>query len=85
VFLNGQGITEPGLRGEDIEDDTFLILLNPGHEDAMMTLADPAYGKRWDVMLDTGADPAPDRRGRGGRTGQRRKVNARSIVVLKHG
>ncbi len=85
VFLNGRGITEPGLRGEDIEDDSFLLLLNPGHEDAMMTLANPAFGEKWEVLLDTGSDPAPNRKGRGGGTGLRRKVNARSIVVLRHG
>jgi isoamylase len=85
VFLNGQGITEPGLRGEEIEDESFLLLLNPGHEDAMMTLADPTFGEKWEVVLDTGAVPSSARRARGGKTGFRRKVTARSIVVLKHG
>ncbi|MDP9317596.1 MAG: glycogen debranching protein GlgX, partial [Actinomycetota bacterium] len=72
VFLNGGGITEPGLRGEDINDDSFLILLNPGHEDAMMALPDAVAGDAWELLLDTGADPAPNRKGRGGRSGSRR-------------
>jgi len=84
VFLNGSGITEPGLRGEDINDDSFLILLNPGHEDAMMALPDAVAGDAWELLLDTGADPAPNRKGRGGRSGSRRNVNARSFVVLRH-
>jgi pullulanase/glycogen debranching enzyme len=29
VLLNGQGITEPGTRGQQITDDSFLILFNP--------------------------------------------------------
>src|SRR4029079_9896423 len=44
VFLNGSGITEPGLRGEDITDDSFLLMLNPGHEDAMMALPEAVSG-----------------------------------------
>ncbi len=86
VFLNGEGITEPGLRGEDISDDSFLLMLNPGHEDAMMALPDAVAGEVWEVVLDTGADLVSSRRkGRGGSSGSRRKVNARSIVVLRHG
>jgi len=86
VFLNGEGITEPGLRGEDISDDSFLLMLNPSHEDAMMALPDAVAGEVWEVVLDTGADPVSSRRkGRGGSSGARRKVNARSIVVLRHG
>jgi glycogen operon protein len=85
VFLNGKAITEPGLRGEDIEDDSFLLLLNPGHEDAMMVVSDPAYGESWELVFDTGPGSAPHRKGRGGGTGLRRKVGARSIVLLKHG
>jgi glycogen operon protein len=30
VFLNGSSITELSPRGEQVEDDSFLILLNPG-------------------------------------------------------
>ena len=60
VFLNGDGITEPGLRGEEIVDDTFLLLLNPGHEDAMINLPDGPLGKQWQLVFDTSdgfADP----------------------------
>lgn len=85
VFLNGKAITEPGLRGEEIEDDSFLLLLNPSHQDAMMVVSDPAYGDEWELVLDTGPSLAPQRKGRGGRTGLRRRVSARSVVVLKHG
>jgi glycogen operon protein len=53
VFLNGEGITEPGLRGEEIVDDTFLLLLNPGHEDVAITLPDGLMGKQWQLVLDT--------------------------------
>ncbi len=55
VFLNGEGITEPGLRGDEIVDDTFLLLLNPGHDDARITLPDGPLGKQWQLVLHTGA------------------------------
>jgi len=85
VFLNGDAITEPGLRGEEISDDSFLLLLNPGHENADMTLPDGAYGSRWQVVLDTTtarggevpADPAMP--------GDVRRVEARSVVVMRRG
>jgi glycogen operon protein len=53
VFLNGEGITEPGLRGEEIVDDSFLLLLNPSHEDAAITLPDAPLGQKWQLVLDT--------------------------------
>jgi glycogen operon protein len=84
VFLNGCGITEPGLRGEEIHDDSFLIMLNPGHEDAMMALPEAVAGETWELVLDTGADPSTRRKGRGGSYGARRNVNARSLVILRH-
>jgi glycogen operon protein len=84
VFLNGSGITEPGLRGEDINDDSFLILFNPGHEDAMMSLPEALAGDEWELVLDTGVAASSGRRGRGGSSGARRKVDARSCVVLRH-
>ena len=49
VFLNGQGIAEPGLRGEAIVDDSFLILFNPdarGRRDH--AAAGEAYGETWE-------------------------------------
>jgi isoamylase len=80
VFLNGQGIAEPGLRGETIVDDSFLILFNPTHEDAAVTLPDAAYGSSWSVVLDTGEQPAEGERA----AGSQHEIGARSLVVLRH-
>ncbi len=86
VFLNGDGITEPGLRGEEIVDDSFLLLLNPGHEDVEMTLPDGPYGDQWQLVLDTTApvdasaredDTKPDQ------AGTTRQLPARSVVVMR--
>jgi glycogen operon protein len=60
VFLNGEGITEPGLRGEEIVDDTFLLLLNPGQDNAAIKLPDGPLGKQWQLVFDTADGFAPE-------------------------
>jgi hypothetical protein len=43
-------------------DDSFLLLLNPGHEDTKITLPDGPMGKRWQLVFDTDggfADESP--------------------------
>jgi isoamylase len=80
VFLNGQGIAEPGLRGEAITDDCFLILFNPTAEAAAITLPPASYGETWQIVLDTGgAHPEGERK-----AGSQHEIGARSLVVLRH-
>jgi glycogen operon protein len=80
VFLNGQGIAEPGLRGEAITDDSFLILFNPTAEAAAITLPPASYGETWQIVLDTGdAHPEGERS-----AGSQHEIGARSLVVLRH-
>jgi isoamylase len=83
VFLNGQAITEPGLRGQNIVDDSFLLLFNPGYEDVEMTLPDGPFGKRWQPLVDTANDTVNEERSRTVTAGSKRKVIARSVVVLR--
>jgi isoamylase len=83
VFLNGEAITEPGLRGQDIRDDSFLLLFNPGHEDIELPLPDGPFGKRWQPLVDTSNDTVSEDRSRALRAGTKRKVVARSVVVLR--
>ncbi|MDO9377794.1 MAG: glycogen debranching protein GlgX [Nocardioidaceae bacterium] len=84
VFLDGEGISEPGLRGEDITDDSFLLLLNPGHADVDMTLPDGLFGKVWQPVLDT-ADPTVDESADTVAALTAWPVVARSFVVLRRG
>ncbi|MEJ7707054.1 MAG: glycogen debranching protein GlgX [Nocardioidaceae bacterium] len=58
VFLNGETITEAGSRGEDIEDDSFLLLLNPTPESVDFTLPDGIFANSWVPVLDTADAPA---------------------------
>lgn len=53
VFLNGDAIAEPDLRGEEIVDDSFLVLFNAQPEATSFTLPDAEYGETWTVALDS--------------------------------
>lgn len=53
VFFNGEAITESDLRGEEIVDDSFLILFNGQPESTVFTLPDADYGETWTVVMDT--------------------------------
>jgi glycogen operon protein len=53
VFLNGDSIVEPDLRGEEIVDDSFLVLFNAQPEPTTFTLPGADYGRTWTVVLDT--------------------------------
>ncbi len=53
MFLNGDEITTPGPRGEDIEDDSFLLLFNGHGEDCVFTLPSRRFGTSWALELST--------------------------------
>jgi glycogen operon protein len=81
MFLNGEEIPNPGPRGEDIEDDSFLLLFNAHHEDRTFMLPRRRFGARWTLELST-ADPdaQPGSITFGARTEV--TVIAHSIVIL---
>lgn len=53
VFLNGDAIAEPDLRGEEVVDDSFLVLFNGAPEPVRFSLPGEDYGDTWTVVLDT--------------------------------
>jgi isoamylase len=56
VFLNGDEIVEGGPHGDDITDDSFLLLINGEPDDRTFKLPNRRYGARWTLELST-ADP----------------------------
>jgi glycogen operon protein len=58
VFLNGNAITEPDMRGERITDDSFLLLFNAAEHDLDFAIPAACYGEHWMLELDT-ADSRP--------------------------
>ncbi|GAA0612748.1 glycogen debranching protein GlgX [Kribbella sandramycini] len=81
VFLNGDAISEPDPRGEPVIDDSFLILLNSGHEPVDFLLPPGQYGDDWTVAADTttprgGASEEPHK------AGSTVQLESRSTLVL---
>ena len=57
MFLNGEAILTPGPHGEEIEDDSFVLLFNAHDEDREFKLPRKRMGARWELELCT-ADPS---------------------------
>jgi glycogen operon protein len=55
VFLNGDAIDETGPRGEPVEGDSFLLLMNAHSETVEFTLPGKPFGTSWRMELDTAA------------------------------
>jgi len=53
VFLAGDALEETDRRGQPLEDDSFLLLLNAHHETIPFTLPQFRPGTSWQVLLDT--------------------------------
>jgi isoamylase len=82
MFLNGREIVNRGPHGEEIEDDSFILLFNALGEDRTLMLPRRRFGAQWSLELSTadpGAEPGSARYG--ART--QLPLPARSIVVLK--
>ena len=58
VFLNGDGIPEPGRRGEPVVDDSFILAFNAGAAEVPFVIPNDVYGEGWVVSLDTHDDTA---------------------------
>lgn len=53
VFLNGEGIAEPNMRGERVVDDSFLLIFNADADPVTFTLPPVEFGEQWACVLDT--------------------------------
>jgi glycogen operon protein len=81
AFLNGEAIPDPGPRGEQIVDDSFLLLFHAGHEHIAFTLPAEWLGEAWDYVLDTSDADVADRQPIA--HGSTVELAARSVVVLR--
>jgi isoamylase len=79
--LAGDAIDEVGSRGELIEDNTFLILLNPFWNAVNFMLPTQTEDVRWELMFDT-RDALPHG-GRHVKGGRRYRAESRSLVLFK--
>jgi glycogen operon protein len=82
MFLNGKEILNPGPHGENIEDDSFLLLFNAHHEDRTFMLPRRRFGAQWALELSS-VDPEAEAGSsvHGARTEVH--VTAHSTIILK--
>ncbi|WP_124343121.1 glycogen debranching protein GlgX [Cellulomonas algicola] len=79
VFLNGDAIAEPDMRGEEIVDDSFLVLFNGEPEAETFVVPSHRYGDSWTAVFDTDSQVAP---GETLDAGQDVTLAHHSVVVL---
>jgi isoamylase len=54
VFLNGEELRAETKDGEEVRDDSFLLLFNAHFEDITFRLPARRFGAHWEVVLTTG-------------------------------
>jgi glycogen operon protein len=83
VFLNGEGIATPDLRGERVVDDTFYLFFNAHYETVTCTLPDIPWGREWQLLLDTSSGWVDGEDAGIYRARRSIEAEARSILLLK--
>jgi isoamylase len=78
VFLNGDELHRETSRGQEVRDDSFLLLFNAFFEEIPFRLPARRFGTRWDVVLATG-DWSGDRLVSGAEV----TIESRSLAVLR--
>ncbi|MFQ3585152.1 MAG: glycogen debranching enzyme, partial [Cyanobacteriota bacterium] len=53
IFLNGEGIVTPDPRGEQILDNSFLLLFNAHYEPLEFVLPMGLQDRQWVLVIDT--------------------------------
>ncbi|HET6529920.1 MAG TPA: glycogen debranching protein GlgX [Actinoplanes sp.] len=80
--LHGNGIPERDALGEPITDASFLVLFNPLGEQVTFTVPPVAYGRTWEIVVDT-ADPLLATRRKIIRASGTLDVGGHTMAVLK--
>ncbi|MER7953908.1 glycogen debranching protein GlgX [Streptomyces sp. NPDC096030] len=83
VFLNGNAISEPGLQGERIADDSFLLMFNASAQELEFEVP-ISHGESWRVVVDTShPEGIPPQEGPKVAAGERVSLAPLSLTVLK--
>jgi isoamylase len=82
VFLNGDSIPSPGPRGEEVTDDSFLIIFNAHSQEHPFTIPVGPLGETWILEIDTSTpllgDAPPEYK-----AGEEIAVADHSVMVLR--
>ncbi len=82
VFLNGEGIATPTHRGEQVRDDSFVIMFNAHYEQLEFALPESLRDRKWRLLIDTKSEGFV-KRTKNFRKDDKVPVAARSLVLLK--
>ena len=81
VFLNGDlGYVDK--RGEPVQDDDFLVLVNAAQEDMFFQLALSEKERPWEIVLNTSTRIEDGEAGEKQSDGLKVKAEGRSVIVL---
>jgi isoamylase len=82
VYFAGDALEETDRRGQPVQDESFLLLLNAHHEGIPFTLPQFRPGVAWQVLVDTGFEQTLTIDGRfQGR--ERYALQGRALALLK--
>jgi glycogen operon protein len=84
LFLNGEELQEADPQGDEVGDDSFLLLFNAHHEDVTFTLPAASFGRSWMSELST-AEPSLEPGAREYAAREKLEIQARSVYVLRRG
>ena len=79
IFLYGGGLHTVDQLNNPVVDDSFYIILNAHYETLEFRLPTDKYGKKWNVVFDTGCPGLKKEYAAGGRL----KAGDRSMIVLQ--
>jgi glycogen operon protein len=82
AFLNGAEIMAETREGEDVTDDSFLVLFNAWQDRLTFRLPPVRFGRRWELELST-ADPAVEAGAWEVPVRAEVEVEGRSLLVLR--
>ena len=80
IFMNGEALRTPTQYGEEIRDDSFVVLFNAHYESAAFRLPTRRFGARWQAEISTFA---PDATGEVFAARSSVAVEPRSLTVLR--
>ena len=83
VFLNGEEIATPTHRGEQVKDDSFLLMFNAHSESLDFVLPEGTGDRKWRLIIDTYKSEGFVKRTKNYRPKDKVVVSARSLVVLQ--
>jgi isoamylase len=84
VFLNGDELAMQTVRGEDVRDESFLLLFNAHDAPIPFRMPTRRFGARWKLELST-AHPDAEEGSRSWGAREDVEVEPRSILMLRRG